>query len=518
MISGLAEDLIAGVVAVEVVGLREVVKIDRQDGRHLRSASCACERVLERGDRRRSVRQRGQAVVGGLVRETFLERIAVLDRARQDPDRILQRGSEPTWERDRHDLAVEVACRERVRLGLEQSQVADQRVKRVGHDRCLGRAAGTERLDVEMTLDDRARRGREPAEGPGDRLGDPNCHGQREQRSQADQDQPKAIGARVAGRERVSRSAHRGAGLRDQVRDELRREASDRSGQRGHADRARGLIDPAVEDREVPTVGDLAQERVARSSRLTARQRAPGRRQARHARLHDLLARLREQGIVLREAQLRSSAGSRGAEQRRRDVARDGTLRLDQTVAPAKRQQRPARGRAARDRQHLAPERGERHRRRVLQHRLDRLVARADHLRRHPAHGAKIAAHDREIQSQTPRQRGRQRGQRTVTRRLGPVQVGRHDEPERGVHRRRRDPRLHRHHVRLCNAMLSHHRGQRRDRRGQARHDTICSARASGVLARLQRQRRRDQRQHDQRQHHQHDQACCDAQPPSGPG
>jgi hypothetical protein len=66
---GLTEDVVAGLVAVEVVGLGEVVKIDRQNRSRLGPALRACERLLERGDRRRPVGQPGEAVVGGLVHE-----------------------------------------------------------------------------------------------------------------------------------------------------------------------------------------------------------------------------------------------------------------------------------------------------------------------------------------------------------------------------------------------------------------------------------------------------------------
>jgi hypothetical protein len=77
----LAQDVVACWVAMQVVGLFEVVQVDVQHGRGVDVAPGTGEGLFQRCDSRRPVDQVGQGVMGRFVGQALLQLVAVLDRA-----------------------------------------------------------------------------------------------------------------------------------------------------------------------------------------------------------------------------------------------------------------------------------------------------------------------------------------------------------------------------------------------------------------------------------------------------
>jgi DNA helicase TIP49 (TBP-interacting protein) len=73
-------------VAEAVVDGLEPVEVEEQNGRLERRARVAVQGVLDTVDEQRPVRQVGEAVVERLVRERFLDRLAVGDVVQVDDD------------------------------------------------------------------------------------------------------------------------------------------------------------------------------------------------------------------------------------------------------------------------------------------------------------------------------------------------------------------------------------------------------------------------------------------------
>ena len=148
---GHLQHVVAGVVAVGVVDLLEVVEVDEEGADLVAGARAGVlERALQQAFGLGAVGQPGERVVRGAVLKLALQPLALADRVGEQLDRGVHGRAEPARRRPAHLGRLQVAGRQVLDGRQHLAQVGDGVVETGGGDRRLARPAHRHRLELAL--------------------------------------------------------------------------------------------------------------------------------------------------------------------------------------------------------------------------------------------------------------------------------------------------------------------------------------------------------------------------------